>query len=237
MITDITFITRRLAAFSHWLLPQSCFLCGNISTQPLCAACLADLPYQSSVACTRCAKRLPEMSEVLVCSQCRKQPPPYTHTQAIFSYTYPVNQLITAAKFNHNFALLKLLGDQMAQHLAIESYPDVLIPIPLHPKRLRYRGYNQSLELAKCISKQTGIPINYTACQRIKNTRPQVGLSADEREINIKDAFVVKWTKPDWQYIILIDDVMTTGGTVTELANQFLNSGIQRVDIWCCARR
>jgi len=236
MITDIALITRRFTTFAHWLLPQSCFLCGNTSNQPLCAGCLADLPYQS-VACIHCGRMLPGMSEVRVCSRCRKQPPPYTHTQAVFSYSYPVNQLITAAKFNHNFALLNLLGHQMAQHLTIESYPDVLIPVPLHPKRLRYRGYNQSLELAKCISKQTGIPLNHTASQRIKNTRPQVGLSAAERETNIKQAFRVKWIKPNWQYIILIDDVMTTGGTVAELTNEFINRGIQRVDVWCCARR
>ena len=125
----------------------------------------------------------------------------------------------------------------MAQHLMIEPRPDVLIPVPLHPKRLRYRGYNQSLELAKCLTRQTGILFNHTACQRIKNTRPQVGLSAFDRQTNIKDAFTVRRLKPHWQHIAIIDDVMTTGGTVKELTNQLINAGVQRVDVWCCARR
>ncbi|HEC83729.1 MAG: ComF family protein [Candidatus Parabeggiatoa sp. nov. 2] len=229
----MNFITRWLATFTHWLLPQSCFLCGDTSAQPVCAACLADLPYRN-IACICCAKPLEEVS---ICTQCKKEPPPYTHTQAVFSYTYPVNKLISAAKYNQNLALLNLLGNLMAQHLMIEPRPDVLIPVPLHPKRLRYRGYNQSLELAKCLTRQTGILFNHTACQRIKNTRPQVGLSAFDRQTNIKDAFTVRRLKPHWQHIAIIDDVMTTGGTVKELTNQLINAGVQRVDVWCCARR
>jgi ComF family protein len=229
----MNYITRWLTTFTHWLLPQSCFLCGDTSTLPVCAACLADLPYRK-IACISCAKPLEEVS---ICSQCKKEPPPYTHTQALFSYTYPVNKLISAAKFNQNLALLNLLGNLMAQHLMIEPRPDVLIPVPLHPKRLRYRGYNQSSELAKCLTRQTDIPFNHTACQRIKNTRPQVGLSAKERQTNIKDAFTIRRLEPDWQHIAIIDDVMTTGGTVTELTNQLINAGAQRVDVWCCARK
>ena len=226
-------IEHHLNTFSHWLLPQSCFLCGDTSTKPVCMACLADLPYQVS-ACRRCGK---DLKEIGVCSQCQKKPPPYTHVQAIFSYIYPLNKLIPAAKYNQNLAVLNLLGNLMAQHLTIEPCPDVLIPIPLHPKRLRQRGYNQSLELAKCITRHTGIMVNYTSCRRIKNTPPQASLKdATQRQANIQGAFQVLWTKPNWQHIVLIDDVMTTGGTVQELTNEFLKAGIQRIDVWCCAR-
>ncbi len=222
---------RHLNNFGNWLLPQSCFLCGDSSTQTICAACLADLPYLD-VACLRCSQPL---KKVGICEQCQKEPPSYTNTQAVFSYIFPLDKLITAAKYNQNLAVLNLLGNLMAQYLTIEPHPDVLIPVPLHPKRLRQRGYNQSLELAKRIKKYTGIAINYTACKRIKNTPPQVHLNNAQRKANIKGAFKVLRIEPYWQHIVLIDDVMTTGSTVQELANEFLKAGVKRVDVWCCA--
>ncbi|MDM8563258.1 ComF family protein, partial [Candidatus Marithioploca araucensis] len=117
------------------------------------------------------------MKEVDICHQCRQEPPPYTHTQAVFEYIYPVNTLIQAAKFNQNLAVLNFLGHLMGQLMTIEPRPDVLIPVPLHPKRLRQRSDNQSLELAKCITKQTGIPLDYKSAQRLKNTQPQTTLT------------------------------------------------------------
>ncbi len=230
--------THWLSSFTHWLFPQSCFLCGDISTQVVCTACLADLPYQNA-ACIYCAKPLKsEKTNSEICYQCRKELPPYTHTQALFSYTYPVSTLIPAAKFQQNLAVLNLLGYLMAQFMILEPRPDVLIPVPLHPKRVRQRGYNQSLELAKCITKETGIPLDNKACKRIKNTAPQTSLtSSQQRQDNVKCAFQIINIKPHWQHIILIDDVMTTGSTVKELALEFKKAGAKRVDVWCCARR
>ncbi|MCK5524579.1 MAG: ComF family protein [Thiomargarita sp.] len=177
------------------------------------------------------------MEQVDICHQCREEPPPYTHTQAVFEYIYPVNILIVEAKFNQNLAVLNFLGDLMGQLITIEPRPDVLIPVPLHPKRLRQRGYNQSLELAKCITKQTGIPLDYKSAQRIKNTQPQTSLAnSQQRQENLKGAFQVTRNQ-NWQHIVLIDDVMTTGSTVKELALVFKKIGVKRVDVWCCVRR
>ncbi|MDM8569559.1 ComF family protein [Thiotrichales bacterium HSG1] len=218
---------------NKWLLLQNCFLCGFNSKRLLCTACLSDLPYQTLV-CHICSKSLIVGD---LCNQCQQNPPSYTKAQAVFSYVYPIDKLISVAKFKKNLSILNLLGNLMVEHLKFELRPDVLIPVPLHPKRLRQRGYNQSVELAKCISKYTGIPFAYKSCQRIKNTRPQVGLSAQQRIINIQNAFQVNPIKNNWQYIVLIDDVMTTGSTVDVLAKEFLKVGVQRVDVWCCARR
>ncbi|MBE9561981.1 MAG: ComF family protein [Proteobacteria bacterium] len=219
--------------FGKQLLLQNCFLCGSNSKQQLCTACLSNLPYQT-LTCYKCAKPL---NVDVICRQCQQNLPPYTKVKAVFSYVYPIDKLISVAKFKENLPILNLLGNLMVEHLKFEPHPDVLIPIPLHPKRLRKRGYNQSVELAKCISKHTGIPLNYNSCQRIKDTRPQVGLSAQRRAINIQDAFKVNKIEDNWQYIVLIDDVMTTGSTVEALTKEFLKAGIQRVDVWCCARR
>ncbi len=215
---------KRLIRFPHklisFLLPQSCFLCGDNSIECLCPACLRILPFRQ--------KRQ-------VCIDCTN-----IQVQSVFSYMYPIDKLIIAAKFHQNLAVLNLLGNLMAQHLqhlTIENRPDVLIPVPLHSKRLRKRGYNQSLELAKRINKKTGIPLAYKSCKRIKETLPQTSLSAQQRQSNIVDAFQVVKLKKEWRHIVLIDDVMTTGATVKELAKVFMKQGVQRVDVWCCASR
>ncbi len=194
---------------------------------------MADLPYQHT-ACIHCARAL---RVVGVCKECQDVPPLFQYTQAIFSYEYPVNKLIQVAKFNRNLAVLNLLGDVMAHHLDLHQRPDVLIPVPLHPKRLHERGYNQSVELAKRIVRYTQIPLDYTACERCRNTPPQTSLPAKQRKINLKGAFQVQRVESGWQHIAIIDDVMTTGATVNELAEMFLQKGVARVDAWCCARR
>lgn len=215
------------------LLAQTCYLCGNSSSQAICNACLKDFPYQTS-ACLNCASIL---DEVGICPECKQNPPPYRHTQALFSYTYPIDKLIKLAKFHQNLTILKLLANLMAQHLIMEPRPDVLIPVPLHSKRLRQRGYNQSLELAKMIAKQSGIPINTRVCKRRKYTRPQTALlNAQQREENLANAFKIKKTPSHWQHIVLIDDVMTTGTTVKQLALAFKAAGVSQIDVWCCAR-
>jgi len=219
--------------FSRRLLLQNCFLCGVDSNQLLCTACLADLPYQT-ITCNHCAKPLAIDG---LCKQCQQKPPLYTNAQAVFSYIYPIDKLISVAKFNENLAILALLGNLMVKYLQFEPHPDVMIPVPLHPKRLRQRGYNQSVELAKCIKKYTGIPLDYNSCQRIKNTRPQVGLSAQQRKFNIQNSFKINRIENSWEHIVLIDDVMTTGSTVEALTKEYLQVGIQRVDVWCCAHR
>jgi len=219
----------------NWLLPQNCFLCGDLSQQPICEPCYADLPTPATNRCYVCAKSLPPTTTK--CEDCRQLPPPFNHTQTLLAYLYPVNKLIQATKFQQNLALLKFLGNRLATHLSITQPPDVLIPVPLHPKRLRERGYNQSVELAKCIAKHHHLTIAYQACERCRNTPPQVTLPAWQRKTNLQDAFRVKYLKPHWQHIVLIDDVMTTGTTVTELAKELVAAGISNIEVWCCARR
>ncbi|MDM8558375.1 double zinc ribbon domain-containing protein [Thiotrichales bacterium HSG14] len=224
-----------LSRLGYWLLPQSCFLCGDISHQPLCHACLADLPYQQT-ACNRCAYVLCSISET--CENCRREPVVFEDAKTVFAYEYPVDKLIHAAKFHQNLAILDLLGQLMAQYITVETLPDVLIPVPLHPSGLRSRGYNQALELAKVIARYHHIPLDYTACQCIKKKRKQSTLSGrSERRKNVQGIFQVKQVKSHWQHVVLVDDVVTTGETANELAKVFLQAGIQRVSVWCCARR
>lgn len=215
----------------HHLFPQPCFLCGAITADAICVECVNDLPYIKT-ACMRCGVNLP-ISDI--CGNCASQPPLFHQAKILFSYTYPVDILIQNAKFNKNFAVLKMLGDLMGKHFKQEKLPHVLIPIPLHPKRLQERGYNQAREIAKRISYHTKIAWNDSVCQRIKNTPQQAQLSARKRRRNLKDAFTVTQLPPQWQHIVLIDDVMTTGSTANELSKMLFNAGAQKIDVWCCA--
>lgn len=219
------------------LLPQNCFLCGHLSHLALCEPCLNNLPYLQH-ACQRCGREISIKDKI--CGRCLKELPPYTQTRVIFKYTYPIDQLIRAAKFEQNLAILHCLSikmsEQLSKQLLEESIlPDVLIPVPLHPQRLRERGYNQSVELAKMIAKQTHIALDYTVCQRIRDTPHQSTLPQKQRKHNLKKAFVVNKIPNHWQYVALIDDVMTTGSTVKEVSHMLIQAGVSRVDVWCCA--
>ncbi|MEZ5672564.1 MAG: double zinc ribbon domain-containing protein [Thiotrichaceae bacterium] len=138
------------ASWLNFILPQNCYLCGAASDQALCSACLTDLPYYHiENTCYCCARPLRQGFEEVYCEQCQHTRPYFSHTYPIFSYDYPLNHLIQAAKFERNLTILTLLAKLMAQQIDYQQTPDVLIPVPLHFKRLRQRGYNQSLKLLK----------------------------------------------------------------------------------------
>lgn len=224
-------LTEKLSQIGHWLLPQSCFLCGELSRRPLCEGCLNDLP-SLTMTCHYCGCALERAG---VCADCQQQRPLYAKAQAVFSYTYPLDLLIHAAKFNHNLAVLTLLGELMA-HRLINTHPEVLIPIPLHPRRFRHRGYNQALELAKIIAKQTHIPLADKVCIRCRDTPPQYMLTAEQRKTNLIGAFKVRTATIPWRSVAVVDDVLTTGSTAWEMTGVLLNAGVQHVEIWCCAK-
>jgi len=227
----LQFSTRILNA----LLPQSCFLCGAINHQAICHACLGDLPVRRN-ACQRCGRSLPAMLSVSTCAECQFNPPPFDSLQAPFNYVTPIRELMHAAKYSGKLAILYCLGELLADHLKVDSLPDVIMPVPLHWRRLQTRGYNQSLELAKCIERRLAVPIDSHACVRWRPTLPQVQLSARERRINVRGAFRINYWQPHWQHIALVDDVVTHGATSGEITRLLLASGAQRVDVWCCVR-
>lgn len=129
------------------------------------------------------------------------------------------------------------LGSLMAEDITRRklTLPDILLPVPLHSSRLRQRGYNQALELARPIAKQLGLQLDTRSCTRKKLTSDQVGLSASKRKTNLKGAFEVNCSFKD-KHVAVIDDVMTTGSTVNELSQQLIRAGARQVDVWVCAR-
>jgi len=217
------------------MIRRYCILCGDRSEGlfDLCRACHGDLPVVPS-ACPHCALPLP--SE-LSCGRCLQNPPPYEACIAPFHYRFPIDELLKAAKFRQNLHYASHLGRILAVELRCRGYerPDCLIPVPLHRWRLFRRGYNQALELARDISQQLEIPIDWKICRRIRNTPPQAGLSAQERRRNLRAAFRVDGAIP-YRHVAIVDDVITTGQTVAELAQALHKAGVERVDVWAFAR-
>ncbi|KPJ67439.1 MAG: hypothetical protein AMJ43_04045 [Coxiella sp. DG_40] len=198
----------------HYLLPGTCVLCNMLSyrDQDLCRSCEADLPWVDTLS---------------------------NNIIALFYYQYPIDHLISALKFANKLIYAKVLGELMANKLVdsyrCESLPEVIIPVPLHKYRLRERGYNQALELARPIAKQLNIPIDFSSCVRVKHTEAQTLIPAKLRQKNVKNAFEVS-KNFSAQHVAIIDDVITTGNTVRELSNVLLQFGVSRIDVWCCAK-
>jgi len=148
-----------------------------------------------------------------------------------------MDQLLLQLKFRQKLYLAPLLGGLLADALATrrEPLPDCLVPVPLHPERLRERGYNQALELARIISGRLEVPVAATLCIREKATAPQTALDGLERRRNLRGAFSVRKGEVP-RHIAIVDDVVTTGTTVSELARTLRRSGAQTVEVWACAR-
>ncbi len=217
------------------LLPPSCILCGHqgMPYKDLCLTCYKAL-IKVGNHCYRCAQPLP-LSEQL-CGLCQSTPPAFDRTFAPFIHQGEIRYLINQLKFQGAYKYSHILGLLLAEHLAKTVNPaKLIIPVPLHPIRYRQRGFNQTLEIAKTISKELSIPINNSCCQRRKNTPHQISLTAKQRLKNIKNAFQVI-ENIDTPHIAILDDVLTTGATANELAKTLKASGVEYVDIWVCAR-
>ena len=219
-----------------WLFPPTCLLCGDAGTpgRDLCAPCAESLPFNRP-ACLRCARPLP-FATALPCGACQRRPPAFDQGFALFRYEEPAAHLIRALKFHARYPCARLLGDLLADALAgRDDPPSLIIPMPLHPGRYRERGHNQSLEIARTLSRRLRIPLDFRSCARVQATRPQTELRAKERRRNVKKAFAVA-RPPKADHVAILDDVVTTGATANELAKALRKAGVARIDVWACAR-
>ncbi len=221
-----------------YLFPPTCILCGNrgFDSQDICTFCYNDL-YKNIACCYRCAETIesPQLTPQL-CGICIKKTPAFDETYAPYLHRGIIRYLIAKLKYNRQYKNARLLGYLLAKYLQkTAEMPEVIIPIPLHKKRFRERGFNQSFEIAKVLSMRLGIPIDSKSCIRKRDTIHQIDLPVKQRHKNMKNAFaVIKQMNVD--HVAILDDVMTTGSTVNELAIELKKSGVERVDIWVCAR-
>ena len=223
------------------ILPYTCILCSEETkrTVDLCLDCEKNLSWLGHV-CIHCAASLPLETNAM-CGACLKKPFPFYKTCIPFSYTGAIRKLISGLKFQQRLLYATILGNLLAEQIKLryqnEHLPNLIIPVPLHTKRLRGRGFNQVMEIARPINKKLKISIDYKSCLRVRNTLAQSELPAGQRRTNVKNAFALQKQKNLLnQHIALLDDVMTTGHTLTELSRILYDAGVKRIDVWCCAR-
>lgn len=155
----------------------------------------------------------------------------------MYAYQHPVDALIREMKFNQRPEIIHALGNDFAVWLSgrLDSQPDVMIPVPMHCRRMMQRGYNQALELARTLNKRLSIPIDSHCCRRIRNTPSQTDIPTKQRKANVRGAFDIP-TSLNYRHIVIVDDVITTGSTVNELARLFSKAGVERIHVYALAR-
>jgi ComF family protein len=232
-----------LSNWHHWILnsclqcvqqvwPQHCLLCAARAGDALvCGACYEQLPWLTRSRCPQCA--LPT-HDGATCGACLGDPPRFDAVSAVFAYAWPLAPLIHHYKYAGNLALAAFFGRGLASTVTADSV-DLLIPMPLSQARLRERGFNQALELARVVSRITGIRLAADACRRVRDSAPQASLPWRERRKNIRGAFVCD-ADLTGQRVAVIDDVMTTGSTLDELARNLRQAGAAEIQGWMVAR-
>ncbi|WP_044871190.1 ComF family protein [Pseudomonas sp. LFM046] len=218
----------------------TCLLCrapgGDLS---ICASCEAELPWLGG-HCSICA--LPLVTHGLPCGDCLKRPPPFQRVEAPWRYAFPVDSLITRFKHQSHWPLGRLLGELLTRHLEHGfseglPRPAALLPVPLAAPRLRQRGFNQALMLARWLGDELDIPLRSDWLKRIEDGPPQQGLDAAARRRNLRRAFALApGVDVRGQHLALVDDVLTTGTTAAALARLLVRAGAERVDVYCLAR-
>lgn len=226
------------------LFPAACTACHQPLEEPenpLCTSCLADLPLLPPTVCRSCALPLPAAGNgAALCLACRVRPPAYDRVISPFLYEGPAKALVTALKYGGRMPTARFLGKRMAcavrERLVLETPPQAVLPVPLHPVRQRERTFNQAALLARAVASELKLPFRDDAILRRRLTRPQTQLTREERARNLRDAFA--WIGPETSdsSILLVDDVLTTGATAGACARLLKRSGIRHVAVVTACR-
>lgn len=221
------------AKFRQFAPAQPCVLCGSMSRDGLwCMACNRALPWLDAAHCPGCALPTPGGE---ICGRCLKHPPRFTRTTAVFGYAFPLDKLVQALKYRERLALAHAFADTLARRIGRDNLPDCVIPMPLHPAKLRERGFNQSQLLAAEVARELGLELLAHACRRVRDTPPQSALPWRERKKNMRDAFCCDMDLVG-RRVALVDDVLTTGASLDALAEAVQKRGAATIEAWVVAR-
>ena len=223
----------------------NCILCHieKTYTSSICRLCLVELPWNIHY-CQQCA--LPSTDGIVdSCSKCINTSPLFSEVRSAFCYHFPINRLITTFKDKGNLPLGKCLARLLAQSLLDgpslqHNPPEILLPVPSHPKSVNQRGYNPAHVIAKFLAKKLSIPMANDLLIKHKHSSEQKSLTASERQVNLKNTFSTSkkgaLALPNYYRVALIDDIVTTGSTANALAEVLLRAGVKDVVVWCVAR-
>jgi ComF family protein len=230
-------IDNWLTNIQDWLLPRLCPGCHDWAGpgRILCRGCEHSLPRLGN-SCPRCANPYNHENVAGPCGMCQRHPPTFARAIALYRYEPPVDHFIRELKFRRQLGMARLFGERLAERLLPESQrPDLILPVPLHARRLRHRGYNQALEIARPVARCLGVELDISGVERIRDTAPQTQLSPTERRRNLDGAFRAKHDYSGLS-VALVDDVMTSGHTADNLARILLHAGANDVQVWVAAR-
>jgi ComF family protein len=233
-----TNLRRALSAGLDLFLPPACLLCGQLlppgfDPQDFCLECQTSMPPLARSHCSCCRQPFPASSSQHLCADCLQRRPAFSIVHAACSYQESVKDAIHQLKYRNQVNLAPPLGKLLARSLnfaEVSFKPDCIIPVPLHPGRLKKRGFNQALEISRPLARKMQVPIDTTLLQRTLKTAPQQGLTAAARRKNLRNAFVVS-TTTSARKILLVDDVMTTGETVRECSRILLQGNVEEVQV------
>ncbi|HOF04549.1 MAG TPA: ComF family protein [Syntrophales bacterium] len=234
-----------LGVVADVLFPPRCQACGETADELtaglFCAACAGDIRYLQPPLCLSCGAPVPVAPGTEhCCPDCRREPQPFTTARSVAVYAGVLLQVIHDFKYRRRPSLGRGLGALMTgrNYAGIDTADlDVIIPVPLHVRRLRERGFNQSLLLARAVSAGCGVPLDFLSLRRERDTPPQTLRDRRERRANIRGAFgVTRRERIRGKKILLVDDVYTTGSTLAECARVLLDSDAARIDVLTLAR-
>ncbi len=216
------------------LLPACCALCGDSACKDvLCDACIAQFIHRHSVRCPVCAVTMASSAANQICGACMTEPPAFDATVVACEYEPPVDHLVQDLKFHARLALAPLFARLLARNVPQHSVDDGLMTIvPLSASRLAQRGFNQANEIARPLARELKIPLATKLCVRVRDTAAQAGLPLRQRQLNMRDAFALTLQGRSavlHKHIFVVDDVMTTGHTLHELAACLKRHGAARV--------
>ncbi len=242
-------IRSRLSLLMGYLWPSVCCICAHkaLAGKDLCNSCRSHFPYlelqsaplsASSRFMTLCiACGLPQSVGVSRCNNCVKQSSPYAHLVIPFRYAYPIDRLVTSLKYGGHLSYGRVLGNLLADEIERTGapIPDALLPMPMHQSRYRQRGFNQADELAYWSGSRLGVAVCGQWAHRHIDTPALAGLNKASRELEIRGAFQVS-SAVSGKHIAIVDDVLTTGASSTELARELYDTGALSVSLWVVAR-
>lgn len=213
-------------------LPSSCALCGTDHHTALCGGCHAQFFSRRPSRCACCGVPLPGEASGAQCGECLRQPPAFDATIVATDYAPPVDKLVLALKFGNRLEVAPLFAQLLHPATKGMQLPQLLTAVPLGRQRLVQRGFNQALEIARPLSRYMRVKLEPHLVARHKETHAQSMLHPDERQQNIRNAFLVPaaaMNRVRGRHIGVVDDVMTTGETLNELAATLKRFGATRV--------
>ena len=215
------------------LWPEICPFCGQVYAKGICPACESKLKKLiiHQPRCMKCGKPVRRMEQEF-CHDCTEATHHFDRGRALWLHKPPVSNSIYQFKYHNQRAFGKYYAQKMAnrfEYLAREWNPDLILPIPLHKRRMKKRGYNQAMIIAEKLGKIWGIPVDGKILQRRKNTNPQKKLNHRNRKFNMKNAFYVKGDLKNIRRVLLIDDIYTTGNTIDEASRKLKEAGVEKV--------